>query len=422
MDIKARKQKLLALLLAVALFFSITPVHGAEIEPFANEGISVLNGDTLKNLADGVYKINGRMLKPDGSVSMSDGAITHTLKLTVKDGKYNLTLNFKGMNITGLHGYLSAIKYFESGYGKDKYGNPTGTTMDVTVDNIQKYTDGTVVKDDFGTNYPDHITFPMISEALEDGKVPMQVYVPIMEAIQPGNGTQKVYLTLDWTTLKAATDQDQDFDQEDVVEEAPKPDFKPQPTPVPETKPVVKAPSAPSSVKAVGVAYNKVKVTWKNVSGASGYEVYQNNKKIADVKGTSYTKSGLIVGSKYSYKIRAYKTASGKKLYSSYSKTVSVRPSLKAAASVKVKKASLQSAKITWKKVSGASGYVVYRAEKSKGKYKTVKTITKGSAVSYTNKKLKKKKYYYRVRAYRTVGKKKVYAPYSKTVSVKIKK
>lgn len=55
---------------------------------------------------------------------------------------------------------------------------------------------------------------------------------------------------------------------------------------------------------------------------------------------------------------------------------------------------------VTWKKVKGATGYVVYRATKKNGKYKAVKTIKKASTTKFKNKKLKKKKtYYYKVRA-----------------------
>ena len=90
---------------------------------------------------------------------------------------------------------------------------------------------------------------------------------------------------------------------------------------------------------------------------------------------------------------------------------------------VKVKNAKKLKAVVSWKKVSKASGYEVYRATKKKGSFKKIATIKKGSVVKYTNKKLKKKKiYFFKVRAYRVSGKKKVYGKYSSTVKVTIKK
>ena len=54
---------------------------------------------------------------------------------------------------------------------------------------------------------------------------------------------------------------------------------------------------------------------------------------------------------------------------------------------------------------------------------KKIATIKKGSIVKYTNKKLKKKKsYFFKIRAYRVSGKKKVYGKYSSIVKVTIKK
>ena len=56
---------------------------------------------------------------------------------------------------------------------------------------------------------------------------------------------------------------------------------------------------------------------------------------------------------------------------------------------------------LSWKKVSEAKGYEIYRKIGKTGKYKKIKTITKNSTVKYTNTKLKKgTAYYYRVRSY----------------------
>ena len=83
----------------------------------------------IKNLADGVYSIYGTMVKVDkNTYSMSNEAINHTIKLTVKNGKYYITLNFNGLTVGQKLGYLSKLKYFTTGYTLDKYG--TGIRSD----------------------------------------------------------------------------------------------------------------------------------------------------------------------------------------------------------------------------------------------------------------------------------------------------
>ncbi|MBQ3137707.1 MAG: fibronectin type III domain-containing protein [Clostridia bacterium] len=77
-----------------------------------------------------------------------------------------------------------------------------------------------------------------------------------------------------------------------------------------------------------------------------------------------------------------------------------------------------------WKTVSGATGYeVVYSTSKKFTKKTTKKvTIKKAKTKKTVIKKLKKgKKYYVKVRAYKTVGKAKIYGAYSKVKSVKVK-
>ena len=101
------------------------------------------------------------------TLSMSDNAINHTIKLTVTDGKYYLTLDFRGLTIGDRLGYLSELKYYLTGYTLDEYGNPVGDLGDVTVDSYQTNEDGSRISDQYGTDYPDFVTFEMIPEALE---------------------------------------------------------------------------------------------------------------------------------------------------------------------------------------------------------------------------------------------------------------
>lgn len=127
------------------------------------QGKSKLN---IKKLEDGVYSISGKMLKTDKKTeSMANEAINHKIKLTVKNGKYDIILDFKGLNISSSYGYLSKIKYFTNTYKIDQYKVPTGSLKNVTVDSYQKDTKGKKVRDSYGSDYPDQVTFPLISKA-----------------------------------------------------------------------------------------------------------------------------------------------------------------------------------------------------------------------------------------------------------------
>lgn len=94
--------------------------------------------------------------------------------------------------------------------------------------------------------------------------------------------------------------------------------------------------TAPDSTTLSGKAssYDKVKLTWKKVSGATGYILYRYDsssksykriKVISSVSTTSYTDSGRSAGKTYKYRIKAYKKASGQTAYSKVSNTVSVK-------------------------------------------------------------------------------------------------
>ena len=169
----------------------------------------------IRNLADGIYSLAGKMVKVDKTtLSMSDNAINHTIKLTVRDGEYFITLDFRGLTIGDRLGYLSELKYYLTGYTRDEYGNPVGELADVTIDSYQTNEDGSLISDQYGTDYPDFVTFEMIPEALEDGYVPLQVFVPIMESIAAGTGTQPVFLSLDWSTIEETSEDDPDFNND----------------------------------------------------------------------------------------------------------------------------------------------------------------------------------------------------------------
>lgn len=100
----------------------------------------------------------------------------------------------------------------------------------------------------------------------------------------------------------------------------------------------------------------------------------------------------------------------------------------KIAFNIKVDKTKLKSAKrkgkkkvkLTWKKVDGATGYVVYRSQKKGKGYKKIKEIKGASKCSYLDKKAKKgKKYFYKVKVYKSLAGIKSYSGFSNMKAVK---
>lgn len=170
------------------------------------------------NLADGVYSVYVDMKNASNpaQASMADGAIDHTVKLEVIDGKYYITLDFKGMTINLLgqnfFGYLKNLSYYADGYSIGM--GVTGDLLPAEVLSTQKNADGTDVVDSYndadgdGTAdylYPDQVRFELVPTAIQDdnGYAALQVFVPIMDAISAGSGTQNVFMQIDWSTLKA---------------------------------------------------------------------------------------------------------------------------------------------------------------------------------------------------------------------------
>lgn len=90
------------------------------------------------------------------------------------------------------------------------------------------------------------------------------------------------------------------------------------------------APATPKSVKSKRTA-SKVKISYKKVKGANGYEIQfsikkkGSYKKLGISKSTNLTTKKLKKGKRYYVKVRAYIINNGKKVYSSYSKPVKVK-------------------------------------------------------------------------------------------------
>ena len=199
-------------------------------------------------------------------------------------------------------------------------------------------------------------------------------------------------------------------------EKAPAPTATPTPTQKPAQQ--IKL-DAPKLNKVAAVGHNALKVSWSKVKNADGYRVYVKEngkwKTVGDTKSTSYVHKNLKTGKSYTYTVKAYKKTADGTVWSSYNKKgITGKTVLKAPKLRRVKRNSAKKATLTWNKVDGAKGYVVYR-KTNNGSWKAVKRITKGNVTSFTDTKLSKgKKYTYTVRAFCTVDKKNVYSGYDK--------
>ena len=158
---------------------------------------------------------------------------------------------------------------------------------------------------------------------------------------------------------------------------------------------------------------------WNAVSGAAKYEVYRARSKDGDyikystVTGTSYTNTSYIEsGNTYYYKVRALKSDGTAGAWSSivsvtYKQTLSA-PTVTGGNDAQGRPT------LTWKAVTGAAKYEVYRARSKDGTYTKYSTTT-GTAYTNSSYLTSGATYYYKVRALDANGNA---GPYSAVVSV----
>ena len=166
-------------------------------------------------------------------------------------------------------------------------------------------------------------------------------------------------------------------------------------------------------------AQGRPTLKWNAVSGAAKYEVYRARSKDGDyikystVTGTSYTNTSYIEnGNTYYYKVRALKSDGTAGAWSSIV-SVTYKQTLPAPTVTGGNDAQGRPT-LTWKAVSGAAKYEVYRARSKDGTYTKYSTTT-GTAYTNSSYLTSGATYYYKVRALGANGNA---GPYSAVVSV----
>ena len=168
-------------------------------------------------------------------------------------------------------------------------------------------------------------------------------------------------------------------------------------------KSVTPKPSAPVVKIGNSAASGKPMLTWNAVSGATSYKVYRATSQkgtyslLGTVTTTSYTNTGAKAGVTYYYKVKAVNSAGE----SAFSNVVSGKTTV----TTLTMGHSSTSGKpqLTWKAVSGAASYKVYRATAKNGAYSVINTT---KALTYTNTGAALgTTYYYKVEALNAAGK-----------------
>lgn len=171
---------------------------------------------------------------------------------------------------------------------------------------------------------------------------------------------------------------------------------------------------APSISSSNNAETGKIVIKWKAVDGASKYEVYRSGTKNGTytkyytTTSTSYTNTSANAGSTYYYKVKAI--ASNSDANSAFSSIISRTCDCPAIVRAKTSIDYTDEGKLIfkWEKVSGATGYKVYRAPAKcvtvsganadeidivkNGDYKLLKTVTTNS---FTDTEAKVGNYYY---------------------------
>ena len=166
---------------------------------------------------------------------------------------------------------------------------------------------------------------------------------------------------------------------------------------------VTPKPSAPVVKIGHSATSGKPMLTWNAVSGATSYKVYRATSQngtyslLGTVTATSYTNTGAKAGVTYYYKVKAVNSAGE----SAYSNIVSGRATVTTL--TMGHSATSGKPQLTWKAVSGAASYKVYRATTKNGAYSVINTT---KALTYTNTGAALgTTYYYKVEALNAAGK-----------------
>ena len=231
-----KNKTLLKVLSASAIFTAIAAIESYDHNAFATEVAATATDNQsdvetktvpqdVKNLPDDTYDIKSVGEKKnvealnfsqEGRESMAAAGLdTKKTKLVVKNGKYSVNVSFKPITFGGLTGYLGDLKYYD---GDKTHANRSeikdSDFKDTTI--IENYSENEkdAFIDVYKKKFPGRTVYPKtLSYNVDKNKIDVnnkletftQVFVPVMENIFAGSGTQRMILKYDLSSLTTKT-------------------------------------------------------------------------------------------------------------------------------------------------------------------------------------------------------------------------
>lgn len=172
---------------------------------------------------------------------------------------------------------------------------------------------------------------------------------------------------------------------------------------------------------------NSIKLKWNKIENADGYRIYRYNTKtkkydtIKDITSGNtiyFIDTNKTISTRYTYKIRSfYVNDAGSRVYSKESAATYATTSPKQITGLKVTTTYTNKINLTWTKLSGITGYKVYKYNPKTKSYSYYATV-KGNTYQDT-KVSKNNTYYYKVRAYIVLNGRHYYGNYSSALTAK---
>ena len=161
-----------------------------------------------------------------------------------------------------------------------------------------------------------------------------------------------------------------------------------------------------------------ITLAWNKNASANGYvvEQYKGGKWVQIAKTSSnatvtYTVNGLKADTTYTFRVRAYKTAAGKTIYSEYAR-LAAKTRIANVRTFKGSTVSGSAVKLDWSTNDKATGYVIEQYKG--GKWTALATTKNNTTLTFTVKGLASATVYsFRIKSFRTVNGKTDYSEYT---------